>query len=123
MKGFKNFIMEGNLVELAVAFVMAAAFGTVVKAFVQIILDLIGKAGGTPNFSGYLPGGVHVGAFITAVVAFIILAAVVYFFVVKPYEAAKAHFSKEEDAEATEVDLLTEIRDALRGGAAPQQKF
>ena len=115
MSGFKKFIMPGNLVELAVAFVMAAAFGAVVKAFVDIILSLIGKIGGQPNFNDIAPGKVPVGVFITALVTFIILAAVVYFFVVKPYEAAKERFSTPEEETATaEVALLTEIRDSLR---------
>lgn len=115
MSGFKDFVMRGNLVELAVAFIMAAAFAKVVEAVVTIIMDLIGKFGGSPNFSNYLPGGVHVGSFITAVVSFLILAAVVYFFMVKPYEAAKARFfPTEEDPEEAEIVLLTEIRDALR---------
>ncbi len=120
MSGFKKFVMQGNLVELAVAFVIASSFGLVVKAFVELIMDLVGKAGGTPDFSNYQPNGIHVGAFITALVAFLILAAVVYFFVVKPYEAAKGRFSapREETAPA-DVALLTEIRDLLaqRGGA------
>ncbi len=114
MQGFKDFIMRGNLVELAVAFIMATAFAAVVDAFVKVIMDLIGKAGGSPNFSNWLPGGVHVGVFITAVIAFLILAAVVYFFVVKPYEAAKARFMAAEEEGPTEVDLLTEIRDSLQ---------
>ena len=115
MSGFKKFVMQGNLVELAVAFVMASAFGLVVKAFVDIMLDLVGKVGGKPNFSSYTPRGVHVGAFLTALVSFIILASVVYFFVVKPYEAAKGRFSapQEETAPAA-VALLTEIRDLLK---------
>lgn len=114
MSGFKKFVMQGNLVELAVAFVMAAAFGLVVKAFVDIILSLIGKIGGRPDFNRIQPGGVPLGAFITALVAFVLLAAVAYFFVVKPYEAAKGRFSapKEETAPA-DVALLTEIRDLL----------
>ena len=53
MTGFKNFILRGNLVELAVAFIMAAAFAAVVTATVTLIMDLIGKVGGTPNFSSY----------------------------------------------------------------------
>lgn len=115
MKGFKAFVLRGNLVELAVAFVMAAAFGVVVTSFVTIIMDLIGKAGGSPDFSNYLPGGVHVGAFITAVVAFLILAAVVYYFVVLPYQQARARFFPTEDpGPPADVALLTEIRDLLR---------
>ncbi|MEI2778859.1 MAG: large conductance mechanosensitive channel protein MscL [Tetrasphaera sp.] len=115
MKGFKEFIMRGNLVELAVAFIMGAAFATVVTAFTTIVMDLLGKVGGKPDFSGYTPRGVHVGAFLTALVAFLIMAFVVYFFLVKPYEAAKARFAPAED-EAPDANtvLLTEIRDELR---------
>ena len=121
MSGLKKFVMQGNLVELAVAFVMAAAFGLVVKAFVDMVMSLVGKMGGKPDFNSIQPGGVPLGAFITALVAFVILAAVVYFFVVKPYEAAKGRFSspKEETAPA-DVVLLTAIRDLLarRGDVA-----
>ncbi len=116
MSGFKKFLMQGNVVELAVAVVIATVFAKVVEAFVTIIMDLIGKAGGTPNFSGYVPGGVHVGAFLTALIGFIIVAAVVYFGVVKPYEAFKARFTKPAEEGATELSVLTEIRDALRAG-------
>lgn len=122
MKGFRDFIMRGNLVELAVAFIMATAFAAVVTAFTRVILDLIGKAGGTPDFSSYNPGGVSVGAFLTALVTFLIIAFVVYFFVVKPYEAAKERYvAPEEEATAEEIELLREIRDALRarGGSTP----
>lgn len=116
MKGFKDFIMRGNLVELAVAFIMAAAFASVVKAFVTIVMDVIGKLGGSPNFSGYMPGGVHVGAFLTELIAFIILAAVVYFGLVKPYEAFQKRLGKgaEVDPGETEMSILAEIRDELR---------
>jgi large conductance mechanosensitive channel len=115
LKGFRDFIMRGNLVELAVAFVMAAAFGALVTSFVKIIMDLVGKMGGTPNFSAWTPGGIHVGEFITALVVFLILAVVIYAFVVKPYEMAKARFVPEKDeAPNPDVVLLTEIRDLLR---------
>ena len=116
MKGFKDFIMRGNLIELAVAFIMAGAFAKVVEAFVTIVMDLLGKLGGTPDFSSYKPGGVHVGAFVTVLVSFLVLAFVVYFAMVKPYEAAKARFAKPADAEDTELSLLAEIRDELRAG-------
>jgi large conductance mechanosensitive channel len=120
MTGFRNFILRGNLVELAVAFIMAAAFAAVVTSFVAIVMDLIGKIGGTPNFSGYAPGGVHVGAFLTALIAFLVIAAVVFFFVVKPYTVAKEHyFPSEEEGTPADVALLTEIRDLLaRGGGS-----
>ena len=70
MTGFKNFILRGNLVELAVAFIMGAAFATVVTATVRVIMDLIGKVGHQDKFSNYQPGGVHVGAWLTAVISF-----------------------------------------------------
>ena len=114
MSGFKNFLLRGNLVELAVAFIMGGAFGTVVTAMVAIIMDLVGKAGGTPNFSTYTPKGIHVGDFLTALIAFIILAAVVYFLVVMPYTKAKQkYFPVEEAGTPADIALLTEIRDAL----------
>jgi large conductance mechanosensitive channel len=114
MSGFKKFVLQGNLVEIAVAFVMAVAFGLVVKAFVDVLMSLIGKIFGKPDFSGIHPGGVPIGVFITALVYFIIVAAVVYFFVVKPYELAKDRFgAAKEVAPAAEVALLTEIRDLL----------
>lgn len=121
MAGFKKFLMQGNLVQIAVAFIIGTAFATVVTAFTTVVLDVIGKIGGSPNFSGYKPGGVHVGLFITALIAFIILAAVVYFGVVKPYEAFHARYMKEEAAEATEVDVLTEILNELRQGRGQGQ--
>ncbi len=116
MKGFRDFVMRGNIVELAVAFVIAAAFGAVVTAFVKIVMDVIGKVGGTPNFSDYRPGGVSVGAFFAALIAFVVLAAVVYFCVVKPYEATRLRFFPAEESmavPAADIALLTEIRDLL----------
>jgi len=116
MKGFKDFVMRGNLVELAVAFIIAGAFAKVVEAFVAVIMDLVGKAGDTPDFSNWKPGGVSIGTFITVLISFMLLAAIVYFFVVKPYEAVKARYARvEEDAAPDEdVQLLREIRDLLQ---------
>jgi len=114
VKGFKKFVMRGNLVELAIAFVMAAAFGLVVKAFVNIIMSLIGKIGGQPNFDSIAPGGLAIGSFITALVAFVILAAVVYFSVVMPYNTLQERRAKGEEAEPPSDDVaFTEIRDLL----------
>jgi large conductance mechanosensitive channel len=119
MTGFKNFVLRGNLVELAVAFVMGAAFATVVTATVALIMGLIGKIGDQPDFKGWEPGGLPFGAWVTAVISFVILAAVVYFFVVKPYTIAKEKYFPAEDAGTpADVALLEEIRDLLaaRGG-------
>ena len=117
MKGFRDFVMRGNLVELAVAFIIGAAFAAVVTAFTKVIVELLAKAGGAPNFDKWQPGHlVSVGPFLTALFAFLIMAFVVYFFVVKPYEAAKARFVKTDEVDAApdeSVVLLREIRDAL----------
>ncbi|HEY0890350.1 MAG TPA: MscL family protein [Nocardioides sp.] len=115
MTGFKNFILRGNLVELAVAFIMGSAFATVVTATVALIMDLVGKAGGTPDFSDWNPKGISVGAWLTAVIAFLILAAVVYFFIVVPYTKAKERYfpATNEPGTPEDVALLTEIRDLL----------
>jgi large conductance mechanosensitive channel len=115
LKGFKEFILRGNLVELAVAFIMAAAFGKVVTATVTVIMDLVGKLGGTPNFSGFAPGGIHIGDLLTQIIAFIVLALVVYFAIVAPYKKATSLFVKPEETPLSEdTQLLTEIRDLLK---------
>jgi large conductance mechanosensitive channel len=122
MSGFKNFILRGNLVELAVAFIMGGAFATVVTATVALLMDIIGKIGGSYDFSNYSPGGVGLGAWITAVIAFIILAAVVYFVIVIPYtEAKEKFFPSPEPGTPEDVKLLQEIRDLLaaQNGGAP----
>ena len=114
MTGFRNFILRGNLIELAVAFIMGGAFATVVTATVKLIMDLVGKVGGQPDFSAWTPGGVSLGAWITAVVSFVILSAVVYFVIVKPYTVAKdKFFPAEETGTPADITLLEEIRDLL----------
>jgi large conductance mechanosensitive channel len=114
MTGFKNFVLRGNLVELAVAFVIALAFKTVIDATVAIVMGIVGKAGGHPNFDSYQPGGLLIGTWITAIISFLILAAVVYFLIVKPYtEAKERYFPDEDPGTPADVALLTEIRDLL----------
>lgn len=114
MSGFKNFVLKGNLVELAIAFIMGTAFATVVTATVTLLMELIGKVGGQPDFTDWRPGDIGLGAWITAVVAFLILAAVLYFLIVLPYTRAKERFFPEEAPSGpTETELLIEIRDAL----------
>lgn len=111
--------MRGNLIELATAFIMGAAFGKVVESFTKIIMDLLGKVGGQPDFSQVAVGGVNIGVFLTALVSFLILAFVVYFFIVKPYNVVKTRFEKAEEAEVSaEEALLIEIRDLLKAQRA-----
>ena len=117
LKGFKEFIMRGNLVELAVAFIIATAFATVVTTFTAVILSLIAKATGgeQPSFNEWAPGGIPVGEFLTALVAFLMIAAVVYFFVVVPYNKLQERRAKGEEPTppSEEVTVLKEIRDLL----------
>jgi large conductance mechanosensitive channel len=120
MTGFKNFILRGSLVELAVAFIMATAFAKVITATVDLIMGLIGKIGGQPDFNAWKPGGLPFGAFVTALVAFLIIAAVVYFLIVKPYTAAKdRYFPAEEAGTPADVAILEEIRDLLATRQGP----
>jgi large conductance mechanosensitive channel len=109
--------MRGNLVELAVAFIIGGAFATVVTTFTAVILSLITKATGKGfNFDNWQPGGVPFGAFLTATIAFLILAFVVYFFVVTPYNKLQERRARGEEPmpPSEEVTLLTEIRDLLQ---------
>lgn len=116
MSGFKNFILRGNLVELAVAVIIGTSFAAVVTAFTKMLLSAIGKVTGgkQPNFDEFAPGDILVGPFLTALIAFLILAFVVYFFVVVPYtKAQEKYFPKAEEGTPADVALLTEIRDLL----------
>jgi large conductance mechanosensitive channel len=118
LKGFKDFLMRGNVVDLAVAVVIGAAFGTVVKAFVDVIMSLIGKLGGQPDFTNWEPYQVPLGTFVTALVAFLIVAAAIYFVVVMPLnklaERRARGVEPVTESPSEEVTLLTEIRDSLR---------
>ncbi|HEY5821403.1 MAG TPA: MscL family protein [Propionibacteriaceae bacterium] len=115
MKGFKEFLLRGNLIELAVAFIMGTAFALVVETFTKIVVDLLGLIINVENFSGAQIGGVNVGAFIAAVITFVLTAAVLYWVVVTPYNRYSALRKKDEPAAAaSSEDLLAEIRDLLR---------
>jgi large conductance mechanosensitive channel len=117
LTGFKNFVMRGNLVEIAVAFIIGGSFATVVTSFTAVVLSVIAKATGgkSPDMTSFRPGGIPLGAFLTATIAFLILAFVVYFFVVSPYNALQARMAKGQEAAPPSADtaLLTEIRDLL----------
>lgn len=113
MKGFKDFIMRGSLIDTAVAFILGTAFAAVTTAFTKLIMDVIGKFFGMPDFGSTSVAGISVGPFLTALVSFIILAAVVYFAIVKPIQALKALKGVEEEAPETELSVLSEIRALL----------
>lgn len=127
LKGFKEFISRGNVVELAVGVIIGAAFKNIVDALVDgIINPLIAAVIGKPDFSDAfiltLNGtDVKFGLLITAVINFILMALAIYFCIVVPMNALNARRKKAEDeapeAEVSdEVKLLTEIRDALAQG-------
>ena len=95
MKGFKQFILRGNVLDLAVAVVMGAAFGSVVTAMVKDLLTpLIGAVAGTPDFSAlsFSVNGSQflIGDFINAVISFLLISAAIYFVVVVPMNALAA---------------------------------
>lgn len=106
MKGFKAFLLRGNVVELAVAVVIAVAFGVVITAFVKdLVTPLIAAIGGQPDFST-LSFTINnskflYGDFLNALIAFLIIAAVIYFFVVLPYNAWIARAKKEPPLDPT----------------------
>lgn len=113
MSGFKNFILKGDLVDLAVAFIIGTSFAAVVKTFTDVLLAFIGKAGGAQQVGAMVIADVDVAPFINAVISFLILAAVLYFLVVTPYTKAKERFFPVDAGGPTEVELLTDIRNAL----------
>ncbi len=85
IKGFRDFILRGNILDLAVAVVIGAAFGAVVTSLVaDVITPLIGAIGGNPDFSAYTLGPTRIGNFINALLAFLLVAAIIYFVVVAP---------------------------------------
>ncbi len=120
-KGFRNFIMRGNVVDLAVGVVIGGAFGTVVASLVKDILTpLVGAIAKVPDFSGLaftLNGSKFTyGAFVNALIAFLLVAAAIYFFVIVPMNKLLARVKKgEEKTEVpADIQLLTEIRDLLK---------
>jgi large conductance mechanosensitive channel len=120
LKEFRDFLVKGNLVELAVAIVIGIAFGLVIKSLVDnLITPVIGMIGGV-NFSGEtfsINGSVfRYGQFINDVITFVLTAAAVFFVIVKPVNAIMARIRKPEEVAAdapTETALLIEIRDLL----------
>ncbi|HEV2460559.1 MAG TPA: large conductance mechanosensitive channel protein MscL [Ktedonobacterales bacterium] len=106
---FKAFILRGNVVDLAIAVIIGAAFGAVVTALAQdIIMPLIGAFGGKVTFDQYYwtinKSEIKIGSFVTAVVSFLIIAAVIFFFVLKPINALMARRKSEPPPDPTTRD-------------------
>lgn len=120
LKEFRDFLMRGNLVELAVAFVMGVAFAAVVNSFVNdLVMPVIAMIFGKPDFSDLTftinDAVFRYGSFITAVITFVAIAAAVLFFVVKPMDAIRARMTRTEEAavddeERRHQELLAALR-------------
>ena len=116
MSGFKNFLLKGNLIEIATGLIMALAFAAVVTAFTEWLTGLLPET----DSAIFSTEAGSFGAFLNATISFVLMAAVVYFFIVMPYTKAKErYFPAEDPGTPKEIALLEEIRDALqaRGGA------
>ncbi|RKT52457.1 large-conductance mechanosensitive channel protein MscL [Saccharothrix australiensis] len=123
IKGFKDFLMRGNVIDLAVAVVIGAAFSAIVTAFTNHLINPIVALFGGSNVNGLAvklgdtdKTIVDFGAIITAVINFVIVAAVVYFIFVLPMNKIKERREKGQEpgpSEPTDVELLKEIRDLL----------
>ncbi|MBG6225325.1 large conductance mechanosensitive channel [Arthrobacter sp. CAN_A2] len=133
IKGFRDFILRGNVIELAIAVVIGSAFTALVGAFTANIISPVIASAGRIDTAGYgfwiRPGNdatfVDVGAVLTAVVTFLITAAVVYFLFVVPMNRARARLralaapqDHEEAPLSVDTALLTEMRDLLKDMAS-----
>ena len=146
IKGFKEFIAQGNALELAVAVIIGGAFKPIVDAITKVIMTILGQLIGQPNFDSlgafslYQDGSytfhlatakeladnpdsfVMPGTIVTTIINFVLIAIAVYFAIVMPMNKVKERMAKqkaaEEAKEVTDVELLTEIRDLLSANAA-----
>jgi len=124
LKEFRDFLLRGNIVELAVAFVMGLAFAAVVNSLVNdLIMPVIAMIIGKPNFNDltFTINGAkfHYGAFITNAIQFVAIAAAVFFFVVKPVNMLLRRFrSPAEEGMPDEERRHQELLAALRGATA-----
>ncbi|MDQ2783115.1 large conductance mechanosensitive channel protein MscL [Lapillicoccus sp.] len=125
LKGFKDFIMRGNVIDLAVAVVIGAAFTGIINAIVEnIISPLIAAIAGSPNISGVGHFTINnaefsIGAVLQAILDFVLIAAAVYFVIIVPMNRLLAMRKQGEEeapeSPSEEVLLLTQIRDLLGG--------
>ncbi|NGP05065.1 large conductance mechanosensitive channel protein MscL [Rhodococcus sp. 14C212] len=122
LKGFRDFLLRGNVLDLAVAVVVGTAFTAIVTAFTNYVIEPLIAALGGDNELGWgfqiLSGNpatfVNIGAVVSAFINFVIIAAVVYFVLISPANAAKKRFATEkDDTKASAEDLLIQIRDIL----------
>jgi large conductance mechanosensitive channel len=114
LKGFRNFIARGNVLDLAVGVIIGVAFGAIVDSLVKdLITPIIGLVGGTPDFSAIQVGPVKIGNFLNALIAFLIKAAGLYFLIVLPFSRFAAKLAAAPAPPAPSETYLKEIRDLL----------
>ena len=126
LKGFKEFIARGNVVEMAVGFIIGNAFKDIVDSLVNNIINpAIGAIFGKPDFTGSFvlhigDSSIMFGALLTSIINFLLIAFAMYFFIIVPMNYFAKLRKKDEDEApkevSEEVQLLTEIRDALAKG-------
>jgi large conductance mechanosensitive channel len=124
IKEFRDFLFRGNIIDLAVAVVLGAAFGAIVTSLVEDILTPLLGLLGIPDFSTWTiqvgDAEMRIGAFLNTLISFVLIALAIFFVVVKPMQRLQSMRAKAvEEAALTEIDLLTEIRDELRKGTVP----
>ncbi|HEX7251675.1 MAG TPA: large conductance mechanosensitive channel protein MscL [Thermoanaerobaculia bacterium] len=113
LKGFRDFVARGNVVDLAVGVVIGVAFSGIVDSLVKdIITPIIGMLGGQPDFSSIKVGSIMLGNFLNAVLSFLIKAAGIYFLIVLPFGRFAARMAAAPPPNPQET-LLREIRDLL----------
>lgn len=124
LKGFRDFLLRGNVLDLAVGVIIGAAFTGVVNALAEgLLTPLIGLLFGQPDFSNLDVGGFGFGTLLNAIIAFLITALVLYFFIVAPVNALSKRMKAQEEvnppAPSVQEKLLTEIRDLLKERGQP----
>lgn len=117
LSGFRDFLFRGNVVDLAVAVIIGGAFGKVVEGFMKSFIEpllaiLLGGAG--QGLDQVAVGGFPIGLFLAALLNFVLVALVVYVFIVKPLSGYAAKLAPKAGPPPADVVLLTEIRDLLK---------
>jgi large conductance mechanosensitive channel len=115
LKGFRDFIARGNVIDLAVGIIIGVAFGAIVDSLVKdVITPIIGMLGGQPDFSSIKVGSITLGNFLNALLAFLIKAAGLYYLIVLPFNRFGSRPAPPAPAPSSQERLLMEIRDLLK---------
>ena len=118
IKEFRDFLFRGNVIDLAVAVVLGAAFGAIVTSFVADILTPLLGLLGVPDFSTWViqvgDAQMRIGAFLNTLISFVLIAIAIFFIIVKPMQRLQAMRAKSgEEAAATEIEAMVRSFDAI----------